>query len=142
MSLKGSFEEKKIPLGAYFSTMKLRVKEIEGLGIVELYKKMKKMNGKAKIPYEIEINKKLSLPLATIMLSVLGILLSIGHHRSGKGANFALSLIVIFAYITCLNIGLVMASRGNMPIFLAIWTPDIILFIVTALMYKYKARVI
>ena len=39
-----------------------------------------------------------------MMLSLLGVFLSIGHHRSGKGANFALSYSNI-SYITCLNVG-------------------------------------
>ena len=76
------------------------------------------------------------------MLSLLGVFLSIGHHRSGKGANFALSLIVIFAYITCLNIGMVMARKGVIPVFIGIWTPDFILLILTIFMYKIKAKVI
>ena len=112
------------------------------MGIIQLLKEMKSKEGAEKIPYKIEINKKLAVPLATIMLSMLGIFLSIGHHRSGKGANFALSLIVIFAYITCLNIGMVMATKGIVPVFLGIWTPNIILVTVTVIMYKIKARVI
>ena len=140
--LEGHFNEKKIPLAAYFEEIKLKVKDIEGMGIIQLLKEMKSKEGAEKIPYKIEINKKLAVPLATIMLSMLGIFLSIGHHRSGKGANFALSLIVIFAYITCLNIGMVMATKGIVPVFLGIWTPNIILVTVTVIMYKIKARVI
>ena len=74
------------------------------------------------------------------MLSLLGVFISIGHHRSGKGANFALSLVVIFSYITFLNIGMVMANRGKIPPFVGVWTPNIILFLVTFYFYKKKSR--
>lgn len=142
ITLSGHFNEKKVPLAAYFQEMKLKVKDIEGKGIMELFDEMKEKEGDAKIPYKIEINKKIAVPLSTIMLSLLGVFLSIGHHRSGKGANFALSLIVIFAYITCLNIGLVMASRQVIPVIIGVWTPNIILLIIVILMYRIKARVI
>lgn len=140
--LTGEFDEKKVPLAAYFSEMNLKVKDIETMGIGKLFREMKGKTAAEKIPYKIEINKKLAVPLATIMLSLLGVFLSIGHHRSGKGANFALSLIVIFSYITCLNIGMVMASRGIIPAFIGVWTPNIILLILTVFMYKLKAKVI
>lgn len=140
--LTGEFDEKKVPLAAYFSEMNLKVKDIEAMGIGKLFREMKGKTAAEKIPYKIEINKKLAVPLATIMLSLLGVFLSIGHHRSGKGANFALSLIVIFSYITCLNIGMVMASRGIIPAFIGVWTPNIILLILTVFMYKLKAKVI
>lgn len=140
--LTGEFDEKKIPLATYFSEMNLKVKDIEAMSIKTLFKEMREKNGAERLPFKIEINKKLAVPLATIMLSLLGVFLSIGHHRSGKGANFALSLIVIFSYITCLNIGMVMSSRGLIPVFIGIWTPDVVLLILTIIMYKKKAKVI
>ena len=140
--LRGKFDEKKVSLAAYFSEVEIKVNDIEAMGIETLLKEMKDKKENEKIPYKVEINKKLAVPLSTIMLSLLGVFLSIGHHRSGKGANFALSLIVIFSYITCLNIGMVMASKGVIPVFIGIWAPDLILFFVTMFAYKKKAEVI
>ena len=140
--LRGKFDEKKVPLAAYFSEMEIKVKDLEAMGIGTLLKEMKGKTQEEKIPYRVEINKKLAVPLSTMMLSLLGVFLSIGHHRSGKGANFALSLIVIFTYITCLNIGMVMASKGVIPVFIGMWTPNMVLFILTLFMYKKKSRVI
>lgn len=140
--LRGEFAEKRIPLAAYFSEMEIKVKDLEALGVIDLLKDMKNKSQVEKIPYKVEINKKIAVPLSTIMLSLLGVFLSIGHHRSGKGANFALSLIVIFSYITCLNLGMVMATKGVIPAFLGVWAPNLILFALTFYMYKKKARVI
>ena len=74
----------------------------------EFLKLVAQMKGKEKaekIPFIVEINKKLAIPLSTIMLSVLGILMSVGHHRSGKGVNYGFGIGVIFIYIVLLNIG-------------------------------------
>lgn len=140
--LRGKFDEKKIPLTAYFSEIEIKVNDVEAKGITTLIKEMKDKNSDEKREYSIEINKKLAVPLSTMMLSLLGVFLSIGHHRSGKGANFALSLIVIFSYITCLNIGIVMASKEVIPVILGVWIPNIILFLITLVIYKKKTEVI
>lgn len=140
--LRGEFDEKRIPLAAYFSEIEIKVKDLEAMGIGKLLKEMKDKSPAEQIPYKVEINKKLAVPLSTIMLSLLGVFLSIGHHRSGKGANFALSLIVIFSYITCLNVGMVMATKGIVPAFIGVWIPNLILFLLTLFMYKKKAEVI
>ncbi len=141
-TLRGKFDEKKIPLAAYFSEMELKVDDIEAKGVLTLIKEIKDKSPEEKLAYKVEINKKIAVPFSTIMLSLLGVFLSIGHHRSGKGANFALSLVVIFSYITCLNIGMVMSTKGVIPAFIGVWIPNLILFVVTFLMYKKKARVI
>ena len=138
--LRGEFDDKKVPLTAYFDGIDIKVKDIEAMSIGMLLKEMDNQTPDEKIRFKVEINRKLALPLSTIMLSLLGVFMSIGHHRSGKGANFALSMAVIFAYITFLNIGMVMANRGKIPPFIGVWTPNIILVFITFLFYKKKAR--
>ena len=103
------------------------------------------MKGKEKaekIPFIVEINKKLAIPLSTIMLSVLGILMSVGHHRSGKGVNYGFGIGVIFIYIVLLNIGMVMSYRGKINPYVGIWLPNVLLYIFTAVMYKKKIRLV
>ncbi|MGL4403273.1 MAG: LptF/LptG family permease [Fusobacteriaceae bacterium] len=139
--IQGEFGEKAIPLSAYTKDMKLKVTDIETTGIVELIRNYKNQDNRGKLAYRVEINKKLAVPLSTILLAVLGFLLSNGHHRSGKGTNFALSILVIFLYIIILNLGLVMAGRGKIPVIPGVWTPNIILGIVTYTLYRNKAKV-
>ena len=86
--LRGEFDDKKVPLTAYFDGIDIKVKDIEAMSIGMLLKEIKNQTPDEKIRYEVEINRKIALPLSTIMLSLLGVFMSIGHHRSGKGANF------------------------------------------------------
>ncbi|MDR3258103.1 MAG: LptF/LptG family permease [Fusobacteriaceae bacterium] len=139
-TLRGDFDNKKIPLTAYFDDIDIKIKDIEAMSINMMLDEMKKLNKKEKIPYKVEIQRKLALPLSTIMLGILGVLLSIGHHRSWKGTSYSLCLGIIFAYIVILNMGMVLASREKIPIFLGIWTPNVILLILTFYMYKYRNR--
>lgn len=142
LSLKGEFKEKKIPLAAYASELKIKMKDTEGMGVIQLIKGLKDVEDeKEKRAYLVEINKKLAIPLSTIILGVLGILLANGHHRSGKGTNFALSLIIVFLYIIILNVGIVLAQRGKAPIIPSVWASNFILTTLTYVIYRAKAKV-
>ncbi|WP_300356668.1 LptF/LptG family permease [Fusobacterium sp.] len=142
-NLRGTFDERKIPLSSYFQNVEMQVDDIEGMGISQLVKEMKTKKDKSeKLPYIVEINKKLAIPLSTIMLSILGVLMSIGHHRSGKGVNYGFGIGIIFVYIVFLNIGMVMSYRGKVSPYLGIWLPNILLYLFTIIMYKKKVELV
>lgn len=139
LKVEGEFKQKKIPLSSYFQEINIEVKDIEAMSIKNLFKSLKDKNKVEKIPYLVEINRKIAIPLSTVVLAVLGVLLSIGHHRSGKGASFGISLAVIFIYIVFLNIGMVMANRGVVSPYVGVWLPNLLLVGGTLLLYKRKA---
>lgn len=142
-NLRGTFEERKIPLSSYFQNVEMQVDDIEGMGISQLVKEMKAKKDKSeKLPYIVEINKKLAIPLSTIMLSILGVLMSIGHHRSGKGVNYGFGIGIIFVYIVFLNIGMVMSYRGKVSPYIGIWLPNVLLYLFTIIMYKKKVELV
>ncbi|MGL5796761.1 MAG: LptF/LptG family permease [Cetobacterium sp.] len=139
IKVEGEFNQKKIPLSSYFKEMNIEVKDIEAMPIKTLIKKLKEKNKVEKIPYLVEINRKIAIPLSTIVLAILGVLLSIGHHRSGKGASFGISLAIIFTYIVFLNVGMVMANRGIVSPYVGVWLPNLLLVGGTLLLYRIKA---
>lgn len=141
-NLRGHFEERRIPLSSYFQSVEMQVDEIEGMGISQLRGEMAGKERAEKLPYIVEINKKIAIPLSTIMLSILGVLMSIGHHRSGKGVNYAAGIGVIFFYIVFLNIGMVMSYRGKVSPYFGIWFPNVLLYIFTVIMYRQKVRLV
>lgn len=139
--LTGTFKDKVIPLSAYAKDMKIKISDLETTGVFELFKNYKDQDAKNKMLYRVEINKKIAVPLSTILLAILGLLLANGHHRSGKGTNFGLSLLVIFLYIIILNYGIVMGNRGKIDPFIGVWTPNILLAAATYMLYRKKASV-
>ncbi|MGL5356657.1 MAG: LptF/LptG family permease [Cetobacterium sp.] len=139
MKVEGEFNQKKIPLSSYFQEMNIEVKDIEAMSIKVLLNNLKTKNEKEKIPYLVEINRKIAIPLSTIVLAILGVLLSIGHHRSGKGASFGVSLAIIFTYIVFLNVGMVMANKGVVSPYIGVWLPNLLLVLGTLSIYKRKS---
>lgn len=142
-NLRGHFDERKIPLSSYFKDIKLKVAEIEGMGIYELFKNMKKQKDKKnRLSYIVEINKKIAIPFSTMIFSILGVLISISHYRSGKGINYGLGIGIIFVYMILLNIGMVMSYRLKVNPYLGIWLPNVLLYIFTWIMYNRKIRLV
>jgi len=138
--LRGKFQSQKIPLNSFFEDIEIKVDEIEALSVQTLLKDIKGMSAEESLPYRVEINKKLAIPLSTVMLGILGVLFSIGHHRSGKSVSFGVSLGVIFAYIASLNVGMVMANKGAVTPVVGVWTPNLFLAALTLYMYIKKTR--
>lgn len=132
--LTGSFEDKKVTLSPFFEDLNIKIKDVESLSIAKLLKELKEKNGKARNEYTIEIFRKLALVFSTFPLAVLGLTLSISHHRTSRKYAFLLAMVIIFAYIILLNTGIVMANVGKISPILATWLPNILLY---ALAYKF-----
>lgn len=85
----------------------------------------------------VELNKKFSLPFTCLILGFIGAPLGIKWSRSEKSGSFAISLVVIVFYYILLLTGESLGDSGNLHPFLAMWTPNFIIFIVACyLVYK------
>ena len=143
--LRGNFKSQVHPLTSFLSNFDVEIKEIDTMSVMMLLKKIKtlKKNKSAPediLPYRVEFQKKLASPFSAIFLGILGVLFSLGHHRSGKSVNYGLSMAVIFLYVTLFNIGIVLSSKGIVNPIIAIWSPNLILASLTGIMYIRKAR--
>ncbi|MDA8306292.1 MAG: LPS export ABC transporter permease LptG [Deltaproteobacteria bacterium] len=101
------------------------------LGWLDLYRYTKKVEreGFSATPYQVDLNMRIASPLATFILTLLGILVAMrqGIH-GGIAAGVGMSLIVAFAYLAVANIGSSLASAGTLPPFLGVWAGNIIFF--------------
>jgi lipopolysaccharide export system permease protein len=69
---------------------------------------------------------KFALPLAALVYGLLGAPLGIRNVRTGAATGFAVSVAIIFAYITLANLMNVYAMGGAIPAYLASFTPLVI----------------
>ncbi len=74
---------------------------------------------------EVEIHKRFSIPFACIVFGIFALPLGFNTRRGGKASGFALSILVIVVYWIMLDTGEKSAEAGNMPPWLAMWTPNI-----------------
>lgn len=137
-NIVGTFDEKKVSLSPFFEDFNIKIKDVESLSIYSLIKEMKTKTIEEKLTYKIEIYRKLALIFSSLPLSVLGLVLSIGHHRTSRKYAFSLAMIIVFSYIVLLNVGIVLANSSKLNAFLATWLPNILLSIITYRFYYLK----
>ena len=134
--VEASYKNQDVPLSTFFKEDKNKEykksrKEMNLKELKQFYKenKNKPQERDAALKALVEIYQRLIGPLASTFLCWLGVLLSVGHRRSGKGISFGVSLIVIFGYIAVVNYAKIMVLKKNVPANIAMWIPNFILFV-------------
>ena len=76
--------------------------------------------------YEVEKYKRVALPFATIILTLIAVALSSRKVRGGIGMHIAFGFLLSFTYILFLQISTTFATNGNVPASIAVWIPNLI----------------
>lgn len=76
--------------------------------------------------YEVEIQKKFSIPVACVVFVLVGAPLGVLSRRGGLGAGI-LSVVFFVFYYLCLIGGEQLADRLVLPTWLAMWFPNLLL---------------
>ncbi len=89
----------------------------------ELWRRRFEPQGKA---YLIELHKRLSYPVACLVLMLVGVPLGLSSRRGGKSAGFVLTVLLVFVYYFFSSIGIAMAKQGKLPAGLGVWAANLI----------------
>jgi LPS export ABC transporter permease LptG/LPS export ABC transporter permease LptF len=85
----------------------------------------------------IELHQRFALPLACILLSLVGVPLGISSKKGGKSAAFVLTVVVAFVYYLSFITLIGLAKKGSLPVPLAVWTPDGV-FLIAGLFFSSR----
>ncbi|MCL1874790.1 MAG: LptF/LptG family permease [Synergistaceae bacterium] len=91
-------------------------------------------------PLLVTFHYKISIPWASFVLAILGA--AIGgktRGRSGGGASFGLSVLIVFAYYLLMSLCRALGESGNMAPLLAAWLPNAI-FLFVGLYFVRRAN--
>ena len=100
-----------------------------------LYKRVYRRHDLSREDYvdaAIELHQRFALPLACILLSLVGVPLGISSRKGGKSAAFILTVVLAFLYYLGFITLIGLAKKGSLPVPLAVWTPDAV-FLLTGL---------
>jgi lipopolysaccharide export system permease protein len=75
--------------------------------------------------YEVEKQKRIAFPFATIILTIIGVSISSRKVRGGIGMHLGLGLALTFTFIMFQQVTTVFATRGNLAPWLAVWIPNL-----------------
>ena len=86
-----------------------------------------KLKGSDNLSYcEVERNKRIAFPFATVVLTLIGVSLSSRKIRGGIGLHLGAGITLSFAFILFMQIATTFAINGNLPAYIAVWIPNII----------------
>ncbi|HEX5044540.1 MAG TPA: LptF/LptG family permease [Candidatus Polarisedimenticolaceae bacterium] len=76
-----------------------------------------------------ELHQRFALPLASVVFALLGIPLGVARVRSGKGAGFALSLLVITVYWVLFTTLVNQSRFGRVSPWVGVWTANVVMLL-------------
>jgi len=114
-------------------------KTVQEMDIGPLYKRVygrhrPKLSREDYVDAAIELNQRFALPLACVLLALVGIPLGISSRKGGKSAAFIFTVLLAFLYYLAFITLIGVAKKGTLPVPLAVWTPNGIFLLVGILL--------
>ncbi len=126
-----------LPLTPHDFTQNLR--EMETMNFTELrnYIRTEKLRGSENVKfYEVEFYRRLAFPLATTVLTLIGMALSSRKVRGGIGLHIGAGLGLSFAFILFMQVSTTFATNGNLHPAVSVAIPNIVFGIIGLYLYK------
>jgi lipopolysaccharide export system permease protein len=100
-----------------------------------------KLKGSEKVKeYEVDKQKRMAFPFATIILTMIGVSLSSRKVRGGIGMHLGLGIALTFGFILFQQISTVFATRGDLDAATAVWIPNIIFGILAIFLLRIAPK--
>ena len=115
------------------SNFKRRMNIVDAMDTPALNKfiEEEKMEGSANVnTYLVEKYRRISIPIATFILTLIGVSLSSKKVRGGIGLQLAFGIGLSFIYILFMQVSNTFAINGVMPPLIAVWLPNLIFTII------------
>jgi LPS export ABC transporter permease LptF/LPS export ABC transporter permease LptG len=100
--------------------------ELDTLPLYRIAYRTPGLDKTAKLEAQIELNNRLALPWACILLSLAGVPLGITTRRAGKSGAVVLTVALALIYWIGLGTLVSLSRQGKLSPALAVWLPDII----------------
>jgi len=110
-------------------------KTVQEMDTGPLYKRVYRQRGLTREDYvdaAIELHQRFALPLACVLLGLVGIPLGVSSRKGGKSAAFVFTVLLAFLYYLGFITLIGLARKGSLPVPLAVWTPDTLFAVVGA----------
>ncbi|MEG0162506.1 MAG: LptF/LptG family permease [Mucinivorans sp.] len=86
--------------------------------------------------YQVEAYGRYAFPISTFILTLIGVSLSSRKVRGGTGLHIGIGITLCFSYIVLMRFVGEFAKGGTLPVWLAIWLPNIIYLIIGVYLYR------
>ena len=86
--------------------------------------------------FVIELNKRLSYPVACVVLMLVGVPLGLSSRRAGKSTGFVLTIGLVFIYYFLSSVGVAFAKQGKVAPIAGVWTANLVFGIAGILLLR------
>ncbi|MGD0348274.1 MAG: LPS export ABC transporter permease LptG [Terracidiphilus sp.] len=92
-----------------------------------LFERIHELSGKPDAKrYLIEMHSRFAVPVACLVLMLLGVPLGVNSRRGGKSAGFVLTILLVFVYYFLSSTGIQLGHQSRLPAFIAVWAANIL----------------
>lgn len=136
------FEQQIMPMAKAPSAISREQKKPDEMTIKELKQHIKVLqreyvNAKK---YEMELQQRLAIPVASFVFALIGTPLGLQPNRSSSSIGFGISIIIIFVYYAIMTVFTALGQGGALPVVLAAWIPNIVGIIAGVLLVRKASR--
>jgi lipopolysaccharide export system permease protein len=93
-----------------------------------------------RLSYESELHKRYALPVAALVFALVAFPLAVRSHRGGRSIAFIATLAILLVYYLTLTSLESLALRHRLPLWLAIWAPNLLFTGIGSVMMMVTAR--
>jgi LPS export ABC transporter permease LptG/LPS export ABC transporter permease LptF len=99
--------------------------KLYALSMSALFERIHELRGKPEAKsYLIEMHNRFALPLACVVLMLLGVPLGVDSRRGGKSAGFVFTILLVFVYYFLSSTGIQLGHQSRLPAFIAVWAAN------------------
>jgi len=101
--------------------------KLYALPMSALFERIHELRGKPEAKsYLIEMYNRFALPVACVVLMLLGVPLGVDSRRGGKSAGFVFTILLVFVYYFLSSTGIQLGHQSHLPAFIAVWAANIL----------------
>jgi LPS export ABC transporter permease LptG len=89
----------------------------------------------------VELNYRLALPVAAVVLALVGIPLGISTRKGGKSVGLMLSILLVFVYYILMAFGRSFAMQGRVSPLIGFWLANVLFAVAGIIMFANLSRV-
>ncbi len=124
------FDQYRINIPLHLPEAKTTKLKLSALPIRELFREAQRPNAdiEKKRKALIEFHQRLVLPVGCLMMSMLGLPLGLQAKSGKKAIGIQAGLAIFVLYYIIFTFGKTLAEEGTLPVWLAMWSPNMLFF--------------
>ena len=90
---------------------------------------------RSSVEARIELHQRFALPVACVMLAIIGIPIGVSTRKAGRSTAFVLTVFLAFLYYMGLISLIGLAKQGKLPAQIAVWTPNVVFAVAGVILF-------